>query len=353
MNICCNCSSSNKVDKFVSKLKGTSSLEFKYLCDDCFKEVDEEELKFITSSFKKGMNITELVDIKYIKDFSNPNSPYCIFKPIQSYSIIEDEETKKKYVKIDFDEYIRFIHLLMISNTKLHTDEWVNKKQLQQEKHNAVEVRKILKLERDEKTFNEKLQKKEERIKQQVREQEYEREREEKRLEEHKEDNKKLYKDNKDFKPQKCEFCNNYKVFPLDFKNNKGKITLLSYRKQGKYQKGLSCSDCYLAQKQKDERKRDDRNEKYAEYCDICECSFIACNDFELDNHYASKKHKRNENKLKGIVDFTLLTIKELQKICSKSLNDDGTYIISNYTRLKKNDLIEKMNTVKDQLVFT
>ena len=47
-----------------------------------------------------------------------------------------------------------------------------------------------------------------------------------------------------------------------------------------------------------------------------------------------------------------LLSIKELQSICSKSLNDDGTYRINNFTRLKKVELLEKMNAIYDLLKF-
>ena len=182
MNICCKCCSDYKVENFLSKLKGTASIEYKKLCDDCYEVEEKKELNFITTSFKNGMSINDLVDIKYVKDFINPNSSLCIFNPIKKYSIIEDEETKKKYVKIEFDEYMRFLHLLVLSNTKLHTDDWVHKQQEKQEKNNTVEVKKILKLEGDERVFNEKRQKEEERVKQQIKEKEYEREREKKRI---------------------------------------------------------------------------------------------------------------------------------------------------------------------------
>ena len=47
-----------------------------------------------------------------------------------------------------------------------------------------------------------------------------------------------------------------------------------------------------------------------------------------------------------------LLPVKERQKICSKSINDDGTYRINNYTKIKKVELIEKMNAIYDMLKF-
>ena len=45
--------------------------------------------------------------------------------------------------------------------------------------------------------------------------------------------------------------------------------------------------------------------------------------------------------------DLSLLSVKELQKICSKTLNDDGTYRINNYTRSKKSELIAKYPSIE------
>ena len=56
------------------------------------------------------------------------------------------------------------------------------------------------------------------------------------------------------------------------------------------------------------------------------------------------------------------MPVKELQHICSKSINDDGTYRINNYTKgtyrinnytkMKKAELIEKMNAIYDLLTL-
>jgi hypothetical protein len=73
--------------------------------------------------------------------------------------------------------------------------------------------------------------------------------------------------------------------------------------------------------------------------------------------HFNSTKHKKNENKKNSIkngskLKLELLSIKELQSICSKSLNEDETYRINNFTRLKKVELLEKMNAIYDTLKF-
>jgi len=73
--------------------------------------------------------------------------------------------------------------------------------------------------------------------------------------------------------------------------------------------------------------------------------------------HCNSTKHKQNENKRNSSkngskLKLELLPVQDLQKICSKSIHDDGTYRISNYTKIKKAELIEKMNAIYDMLKF-
>lgn len=344
-NICCKCASNDKVEKFLSKLKGSSLKDDKYLCDNCYEIEDKQEMDLIISQFKKGTNINNLVSINFVKDFINPNSNTCIFKPIQKYTIIQDEDTNIKYIKIEFEEYMKFLQLMVLSNTKLHSEEWLNKEKAKQEKHDAVEYRKLLKLETDEKRFQENLKIKENKARDEIRQREYEREREKKRLQEHKEDWKRVYSQDKTLKPFKCGFCDEYKVFPTKFRDENDKPILLPHKKNGRRQYALGCIDCFEAKLERENNKRLDNTF----YCDICEKYVI---DYSIDSvkyHPKTKLHKLNLNKF----DFNLYTKKELENICSNTLNEDGTtYLISNYTKMKKSELIEKMNAVKDQLIF-
>jgi len=52
-------------------------------------------------------------------------------------------------------------------------------------------------------------------------------------------------------------------------------------------------------------------------------------------------------------IDLSKLNIRQLYLICSKSLNDDGTYRINNYTKISKKELLEKMNENYGFLVLT
>ena len=63
-------------------------------------------------------------------------------------------------------------------------------------------------------------------------------------------------------------------------------------------------------------------------------------------------KLKRNIIKHGSKLKLELLPVKELQKIYSKSINDDGIYRINNYPKIKKAELIEKMNSIYDMLNF-
>ena len=42
----------------------------------------------------------------------------------------------------------------------------------------------------------------------------------------------------------------------------------------------------------------------------------------------------------------------QIIQICSKTLNENNTYRINNYTRIKKDELVSQMNTIYDLLVF-
>ncbi len=96
---------------------------------------------------------------------------------------------------------------------------------------------------------------------------------------------------------------------------------------------------------------------EHTEYCHICQSSYIALTDNAITMHFNSTKHKKNENKRNNIkngskLKLELLPVKELQSICSKSLNDNGTYRIKYYTKMKKAGLLEKMDYLTTLISF-
>lgn len=176
------------------------------------------------------------------------------------------------------------------------------------------------------------------------------------RLKKEKEDIATQYKEYIDTNPdaviRKCRFCKNYRVFPLHFFDEDGNRFHKSYLKDKIYHKASCCSVCYDEMQVKKEEKKTE----CSMFCKICETSYIAYTDDYIRRHNNSTKHKKNKhlddvkNKKKPL-NFELFTSKELQTICSKSFTDDNTtYLIPNYTRIKKIELMKRMYDVYDKL---
>ena len=159
-----------------------------------------------------------------------------------------------------------------------------------------------------------------------------------------------LYKDVEcpDKKPKKCDFCKEWRMFPFHFKDDDGQLYLKEYSKDKQACKANCCMDCF----HKAEEKKLEKAEKYKEFCPTCNGYFNCITDELVAKHLNSTKHKRNFNKNKNFTDISLMTVKELQEICNKSLNTNGTHLIPNFTRIKKAELIEKMNAIYDDLIF-
>ena len=120
---------------------------------------------------------------------------------------------------------------------------------------------------------------------------------------------------------------------------------------------------------EKEQQKKEELKLKYTEYCHICKCQFTCLNEDDFMKHMKSAKHNKNIElqkltKLKEDtpdmpeiekpkIDLSKFNIRQLQNICSKSLDENGTYRINNYTRLSKKELLEKMNENYDFLVLT
>jgi len=156
------------------------------------------------------------------------------------------------------------------------------------------------------------------------------------------------YKHITDAKIKKCSFCNDYKVYPVHYLDENNKPYIREYTKDKQKLKAVCCMNCY----QDAEQKKTDYYNNNTEYCNICNSSYIALSDSMIVAHLNSTKHKKNDSKRKDIINLSLLSVKELQKICSKTFNENGTYLINNYTRIKKDELVVKMNENYNLLVF-
>ena len=258
---------------------------------------------------------------------------------------------EKEFVMIELNEYNNYMLLTNPLYEKMAAKE---KKAIEKEqKQEDIERRRIEKIEERDRREKEEEAEYKNSIKSQIMINKHHNNKIKKIKEDLLEDYKEVFKSNKAAKIQKCEFCENYLVYPIHFLDENNNKYLREYTEDKKKCKSSCCMDCFHAA----EQKKEDIKLQHTEYCHICQSSYIALTDNAITMHFNSTKHKKNENKLNSAkngakLKLELLPVKELQKICSKSINDDGTYCISNYTKIKKVELLEKMNAIYDKLKF-
>ena len=342
------CYSRIDVKTFYSHLLYADEDGYDY-CSSCYKIEKNTEDILIKAELSKGTNISKVIQEKYIPEYINPKS-----SGINPLNVLETggkiiNGIYQEYVLINANDYNNFMIKFVCSNRKIVSDEFLTKKREQQERQAEVEtarVNGILEKERREK------------------EAEVERIRKIKRQEElNKSNNEKLRKQREEFreenkeklaypgaKEQKCEFCKTYKVFPFDFRNeNDEPFRKVFYRQKDKC-KSICCIDCFY----ETEQKKEDYKLNHTHCCPICKTMYIVRCEADEERHLNTAKClAAKEEYYKVKKTLSLLTLKDLQAICKKTLNDDGTYRISNYTRMTKKVLIEKMNEIYDLLVFS
>jgi len=261
-------------------------------------------------------------------------------------------ENGNEYVMINIIDYNKYMLRVAISNKKLINESKIDKRQEKQQIHDAVEKRKIEAIKAKERREIEMIEMKSRKVEREIEINRIKKERDEREQEQFLEQLKEEYKDYFESNPtataKKCYFCKFYRVFPHHFLNENKKPYMIECRKNKKYDLEVSCVDCY----DKEEEKKEDRKKRNVEWCKICNKDIYIKSDLNEIDHYSLLYHKRREAKLIGSNDLKLLSRIDLNKICSKSVDENGVCLISNYTRFKKNELIEKMNAIYDKLVF-
>ena len=349
-NYCSICSIKGDHNKFYSKFIGSIDEDASYYCDICYDKEKEKEELLIKFAIQNGKNIASIVKQDKIIDFINPASTIALIKPMNIHKIVSEiiDGVKKEFVMIDIEEYNNYMFYVACSNKKLINDEKINKKKKQQERQEAVERKKIETIKEKERKGIDKENKEKEKIEMEIKINKYNNE----KIKKEKEELKETYKDVFDANPQStiknCSFCKAFRIFPYHFKDENNKSFLRTYTKDKKQEKAMCCVDCF----EDVQIKKEDKKINHTHNCSICNKSFIAYTNELYAKHLQSIQHKRNEAKLKGKTDLSLLNIKELQNICSKTIDDNGFYRISNYTRLKKAELLEKMNSIYDLLII-
>ena len=352
---CCNCYSDNDVKKFYSKIIGSLDTDAEYYCNICYNKVKEDEEELIKFSVSNGTNISSIVKDKYIIDYIDPTSSTNIIKPMNIHKIVSEiiDGVKRDFVMIDHQEYNNYMLHIAYSNKKLIDDEIINKKREQQQKQEEIELNRINIIKEKERREQEKQEQYKASIDKEIQINKFHNEKVKKLKEELRDEYKEVFDTYEDAKIQKCDFCKEYRVYPIHYKDENDKTYQREFTREKQKCKSICCMDCF----QNAEQKKEDYKLKNTEHCLICNCNYVAFNDNMVFEHLNSTKHKKNKAALEGKKegtkkDLSLLSVKELYKICSKTLNEDGTYRINNYTRSKKLELIGKMNAIYDMLKF-
>ena len=334
MYSCYSCYCCSDTRKFYSKLIGSLNEDANYYCNECYHKVQDDEEKLIEYFVKSGSNIASIIKQDYVIDYVNPTSSSAIIKPMNIHKIVSENINgiKTDFVMIELEEYNHYMSLVAISNKKLINEEMLKKQKQKQEKQEEVERRKIQDINEKEKRYQEKQRKIDEKIELEAKINRHNNDKIKKEKEELMEQFKEVFNNDKTAKISKCNFCKEFKVFPYHFKDENNNFYKKSYTQDKRQEKAVCCISCF----EKEEQKKEDRILENTHYCEICKSSYIAFTNDMVVCHLKSTKHKRNENKLKGKTDLSLLTAKELMKICSKTLDEKGMYRINNYTKPKK-----------------
>jgi hypothetical protein len=288
---------------------------------------------------------------------ANDNFP---FKPMTIYKIVSEliDGVDREFVMIDREEYNNYILYLAFKNKKLVDTEYLKKKQEQDQKQEETELKRINEIEERERHEKEKEEQRKEAIEKEIKINKFHNDKIKKQKEELRDEYKEVFNNDKEAKILKCDFCNDLRVFPIHFKDENNNTYKREYTKEKQKLKSICCMDCF----QSHEQYKEDYKLKKTEHCLICNSHYIALNETAIIKHINSIKHKKNKEIYESNLirnkeelpkkNLALLTVKELNKICSKTIKEDGTYYINNYSKIKKDELIKQMDVIYDLLVF-
>ena len=358
-------------DMYISELKN-HDYDKKYLCwaNKCYSSILHDEKEFIQSNMDKLESILlERHLEKYIKPPEitintnsnnvtnhNTNTTY-ITRPITIQKFIKKiiDGTETYSVLIGLDDYRKASGddrpVCELDAIQVKRDE----RQREQEEKEKRYLEHLAELEQRDKI---KAQQPELKAKQEV-------EIRKSRNEIYRRKNQELldkYKHIPNAKIKKCNACNENRVHPVHYVDEEtNKTYMMNFKINGGKQteSRYCCVDCYY----KNQNKYEEYKLSKTKYCDVCKCNYLSFTDQMAVEHLKSNKHKKNIElrKLENLtpdtdkpkLDLSKFTVKELQKICSKTLIDNGTPRIPNYTKVSKLELVKKMNENYEFLVLT
>jgi hypothetical protein len=160
---------------------------------------------------------------------------------------------KKDFVMIEFEEYNNYMLHIACSNKKLIDDETLIKKREQQQKQEEVELNRINMIKEKERREQQREEQYKASINKEIEINKFQNEKEKKLKADVRNDYDEVFKTYIDAKIQKCDFCKNYKVYPIHYKDENNKSYQREYTKDKQKFKSICCMDCYHTAEQKKE----------------------------------------------------------------------------------------------------
>jgi hypothetical protein len=272
-------------------------------------------------------------------------------------------------VLIKMSDYTDFMLLITPNYDKIK--EQIEVQKVREEKHQEVEDKRVEQILQREKAEQERLKNYDKKIELEMMENKHTNERIKKEKNELKEAYKEIFDANPQASIHKCNVCDAYKVYPNHFLDENDDAYVITYKNKQKIViKRTCCATCYDKKQEAIKKNkltayenRKIKEQDHRQYCEYCDCHFIDISikkkgqSDAIVKHIETARHKRNENlklaaKKKAYIDLSYLNLKQLHSICSKTLADNGCYLIAGYTRMKKDDLVILMNKHYDKLVL-
>jgi hypothetical protein len=339
---CCNCSRITNIKEYYTKFIQDVNIVDLY-CDTCFDEKQKYDDMQIENSIKFKLDVKSLVRPEFLANYV---IPLKIHKEISE--VINGINTE--FVVIEKEAYNDYMKKVAYSSDRLVNDKYISKIITKQQKEIGVELGIVNGIEERERREKEREEERERKKVKQIDIDRFNNEKAKREKQEFLEERKKDL-DEPGAKAEECKFCNTWRVFPKDFKDDNNKTFTKKYVKDKEKLESKCCVNCYCEANDKKNNYIDEcKRNKIT--CRYCKTKYIMICKRDKDNHESSTKCLRAKDYNEDKKDLSLMTVNELRLICKKSLNDDGTYRISNYTKMKKDDLLEKMVDIYELLVF-
>ena len=136
-----------------------------------------------------------------------------------------------------------------------------------------------------------------------------------------------------------CDKCKVFKAYPNGFLDTYGKLN--ENRKDGKF----LCSECLMDKSQK--------------VCDIKSYSMVKCScgvTYYGATQEAIHKHETSERHIKALgrnktINGKTYSVLQLRKICGANVNSDGTLKVAGFSRMSKEEILEKVLKIENLVI--